>query len=72
MVCWRATPLLIGRAWRLYLQTLEQLAEQHDRQALLLPFHRDQDGGLLAVLQASGWMGQRLQARTPAVQAGHR
>ena len=69
VVCWRPTPLLAAEAWRPYLQALEQLAEQHNREVLWLPFHREQDCGLLAQLRADGLIGEGLWRRSREVEA---
>ncbi|MFM8936391.1 MAG: polysaccharide pyruvyl transferase CsaB [Vulcanococcus sp.] len=69
VVCWRPTPLLAGEAWRPYLQALEQLAEQQNREVLWLPFHRGQDCGLLHQLSAEGLMGEGLRRRSRELQA---
>jgi polysaccharide pyruvyl transferase CsaB len=64
VVCWRPTPLLVGEAWRPYLQALEQLAEQQNREVLWLPFHREQDRGLLEQLAAAGLLSEGLRRRS--------
>jgi polysaccharide pyruvyl transferase CsaB len=69
VVCWRPTPLLQGEAWRPYLQALEQLAEQQDREVLWLPFHRGQDTGLLDQLVTQGLVGEALQRRSRELMA---
>lgn len=69
VVCWRSTCLLQGEAWRPYLRALEQLAEQHNREVLWLPFHRQQDSGLLEQLSEAGWLGERLRRRSRELQA---
>ena len=69
VVCWRPTPLLVGEAWRPLLDGLEQLAEQHDREVLWLPFHQHQDRSLLEDLQAQGLVGEALARRSRTVLA---
>ncbi len=69
VVCWRPTPLLSGAAWRPYLQGLELLAEQGQRQVIWLPFHREQDTGLYARLLAEGLVGEALARRSRQVEA---
>jgi polysaccharide pyruvyl transferase WcaK-like protein len=64
VVCWRPSVLLQGDGWRPYLDALEQLAEQHNREVLWLPFHRGQDAGLLDQLVAQGLVGEALQRRS--------
>ena len=69
VVCWRPTPLLAGEAWRPYLQALEQLAEQQNREVLWLPFHLEQDRGLLEQLSAQGLIGEALRRRSRELEA---
>ena len=69
VVCWRPTPLLAGEAWRPYLQALEQLAEQQNREVLWLPFHLEQDRGLLEQLSAEGLVGESLRRRSRELEA---
>jgi polysaccharide pyruvyl transferase CsaB len=69
VICWRPTPLLRGEAWRPYLQALEQLAEQQNREVLWLPFHREQDRGLPEQLRAQGLMGEGLWRRSRELEA---
>ncbi len=69
VLCWRPTPLLRGPAWTPLLQALDQLAADRDREVIWLPFHRDQDGPLLAQLTAQGLMPQALLLRSRVVQA---
>ena len=69
VVCWRPTPLLPGEAWRPYLQALEQLAERHNREVIWLPFHLEQDRGLLAQLRADGLIGEGLWRRSHELEA---
>jgi len=69
VVCWRPTPLLNGPAWRPYLQALQMLAEQGQREVLWLPFHREQDTGLYARLLAEGLVGEGLARRSRQVEA---
>ncbi|MEY4297494.1 MAG: polysaccharide pyruvyl transferase CsaB [Cyanobacteriota bacterium] len=69
VVCWRPTPLLLGEAWRPYLQALEQLAERQNREVLWLPFHLEQDRGLLDQLTSAGLVGEGLRRRSREVDA---
>jgi polysaccharide pyruvyl transferase CsaB len=69
VVCWRPTPHLQGEAWRPYLNALELLAEQSDREVIWLPFHRDQDGQLLEQLRQQGLVGEALLRRSRVVEA---
>jgi polysaccharide pyruvyl transferase CsaB len=67
VLCWRPVHQLAGEAWRPYLQALEQLAEASDREVLWLPFHREQDRGLLSLLAGEGLLPATLQARSREV-----
>jgi polysaccharide pyruvyl transferase CsaB len=69
VVCWRPTPHLQGQAWKPYLQALEDLAEQTQRDVIWLPFHRDQDQSLLDQLQQQGVVGAALARRSRVVEA---
>lgn len=69
VVCWRPVGQLSGRAWSPYLQALESLAVEAGREVLWLPFHQEQDRGLLARLQAEGLVGERLARRCREVEA---
>ena len=64
VLCWRSAAQLQGAAWRPYLEALEQLAARADRPVLWLPFHQEQDRGLLAALQAEGLVPPGLLARS--------
>jgi polysaccharide pyruvyl transferase CsaB len=64
VLCWRPVAQLEGEAWRPYLAAVEQLATDADREVLWLPFHRHQDGGLLAALAGKGLVGAGLRARS--------
>ena len=67
VLCWRPVPQLAGEAWRPYLRALDQLAEAADREVLWLPFHREQDRGLLERLAGEGLLSAALQARSREV-----
>ena len=69
VVCWRPTPHLQGEAWKPYLQALEGLAEQTEREVIWLPFHRDQDQRLFDQLQQQGLVGDALARRSRVVEA---
>ena len=69
VVCWRPTPHLQGDAWKPYLQALEDLAEQTEREVIWLPFHRDQDQRLFDQLQQQGLVGDALARRSRVVEA---
>lgn len=69
VVCWRPTAHLQGHAWRPWLEALEQLAEQEQREVIWLPFHRDQDADLLAQLSEQGLVGEALAHRSRVVVA---
>lgn len=64
VLCFRSSPLLGPAQWRQLLAALDQLATSADRQVLWLPFHRGQDTGLLARLQAEGLVPEALAARS--------
>jgi polysaccharide pyruvyl transferase CsaB len=68
VLCWRPTPLLQGQAWRPYLEAVELLAEQQDRDVIWLPFHGAQDRSLLQQLSAEGLLGEPLQRRSRVVE----
>ena len=69
VVCWRPTPLLQGAGWAPWLEALERLAAEADRDVLWLPFHRDQDTDLLDQLQAQGLISKGLLRRSRQLQA---
>jgi len=69
VLCWRPTPLLVGRAWMPYLDALDRLASHSDRPVHWLPFHNDQDGPLLETLRSEGLMPPSLDARSETVAA---
>ncbi len=64
---WRPVHQLEGDEWRPYLQALDQLAEAADREVLWLPFHREQDRGLLARLAGEELLPAALKARSREV-----
>ena len=68
IVCWRPTAQLQAEAWRPYLHALELLAEAANREVLWLPFHRDQDTGLLERLSSEGLLGSALRSRSRELQ----
>jgi polysaccharide pyruvyl transferase CsaB len=69
VLCWRPVAGLAPAGWRALLEGVERLAEEADLPVLWLPFHRDQDGGLLGRLRADGLLPQRLGARSREVGA---
>ena len=69
VVCWRPTTQLQTEDWRPYLNALEHLAEAANREVLWLPFHRDQDTGLLERLSGEGLLGLALRRRSRELQA---
>ena len=69
VLCWRATPLLLQHGWQPYLQALERLAAEQDRQVIWLPLHREQDTALLHQLQEQGLVGAGLLQRSRQVVA---
>jgi polysaccharide pyruvyl transferase CsaB len=64
VVCWRSSPLLEDAGWRVLLDTLGALAGAADRPVLWLPFHRQQDRGLLAKLIGRGLVPPALVSRS--------
>ena len=54
VVCWRDSELLDGPRWRRLLDALARLEASTDGEVIWLPFHRDQDAGLLERLQQRG------------------
>jgi len=64
VLCWRPVPQLQGEAWLPYLEALDQVAAGADRPVLWLPFHQEQDRGLLSALQAEGLVPRRLLERS--------
>lgn len=69
VVCWRPVSQLDDHGWRLLLSALERLAECSDRPVHWLPFHQEQDSGLLDDLQRRGLIGEALRQRSVLVQA---
>ena len=67
VLCWRPVAQLRGDGWRPWLAALEQLAPQ--REILWLPFHGEQDRGLLQRLRAEGLLSEALHARSREVVA---
>ena len=68
ILCWRQSPLLDQGRWQALLSALDQLAEQAGRPVHWLPFHRDQDRGLLEELDRRGWLPARLASRSSLVE----
>jgi polysaccharide pyruvyl transferase CsaB len=64
VLCFRPVHQLRGALWRPYLEALERLALAAEREVLWLPFHQDQDRGLLADLDRQGLIGPVLAARS--------
>lgn len=69
LLCWRPTPLLKERHWRVLLGALDQLAERSGRPVQWLPFHLDQDAALLEEFRERGWLPGRLGGRSVSVEA---
>jgi len=65
VLCWRPVGQLHGEAWRPWLAALAQLAPE--REVLWLPFHAEQDRGLLARLRAEGLLEEALWRRSREV-----
>lgn len=68
VLCWRPTALLQGEDWKPLLEALDAVAAAADREVIWLPFHRDQDRGLLAQLASQALLPQRLALRSREVQ----
>jgi polysaccharide pyruvyl transferase CsaB len=64
VLCWRPVAQLQGEDWRPYLEALDQLAARADRPVFWLPFHQEQDRGLLQALNAEGLVPHRLMERS--------
>jgi polysaccharide pyruvyl transferase CsaB len=64
VLCFRPVQQLRGADWKPYLEAIERLAVAADRQVLWLPFHQDQDRGLLADLDQRGLVGPDLASRS--------
>ena len=69
LLCWRQVEQLEAGGWPPLLQALDVLAERLDRPVHWLPFHREQDSGLLEHLQARGLVPERLLRRSRSVAA---
>jgi polysaccharide pyruvyl transferase CsaB len=67
VLCWRPVPELVGPAWRPYLEALDALAAGSGREVLWLPFHQEQDRGLLAKLAGQDLVPPALLARSREV-----
>jgi polysaccharide pyruvyl transferase CsaB len=70
ILCWRQSPLLDQGRWQALLSALDQLADQSGRLVQWLPFHLDQDRGLLEELDRRGWLPARLKSRSSLVEVG--
>jgi polysaccharide pyruvyl transferase CsaB len=69
VLCFRPTRQLQGPAWKPYLEALDQLAASHDREVIWLPFHANQDRGLLEQLRRDQLLPAGLAARSREVLA---
>ena len=69
VLCFRPTRQLQGPAWKPYLAALDQLAASHDREVIWLPFHANQDRGLLGQLRREQLLPPGLAARSREVLA---
>lgn len=69
VLCFRPTGQLRGSAWRPYLLALDQVARDHDREVIWLPFHATQDRGLLEQLRQQQLLPAGLAARSREVLA---
>jgi polysaccharide pyruvyl transferase CsaB len=68
VLCWRPTRLLNDSGWAVLLQALDQVARRLDRPVHWLPFHREQDTGLLQELKERSLLPQGLEARSRELQ----
>jgi polysaccharide pyruvyl transferase CsaB len=69
VLCWRPVRELGTEGWRPYLQALTSLTQASGRDVLWLPFHQEQDQGLLQLLHQSDLMPPALAARSHEVVA---
>ena len=69
VLCFRPTRQLQGSAWRPYFAALDQLAARHDREVIWLPFHANQDRGLLEQLRSEQLLPPGLADRSREVLA---
>ncbi|MFM1799896.1 MAG: hypothetical protein RLZZ117_2174 [Cyanobacteriota bacterium] len=63
VLCWRPVKALECEGWRPYLEALAVLTDRGGRDVVWLPFHQDQDCGLLQLLHQSGLIPPRLARR---------
>jgi polysaccharide pyruvyl transferase CsaB len=68
VLCWRPTQLLTNSGWALLLQALDKVAHRLDRPVHWLPFHQEQDAGLLQELKERGLLPPGLEARSLELQ----
>ncbi|MFM8525304.1 MAG: polysaccharide pyruvyl transferase CsaB [Cyanobacteriota bacterium] len=64
VLCWRPTTWLLGERWRPVLHALDQLAQREQREVIWVPFHQEQDRGLLRELTKQGLLPPDLAARS--------
>ncbi|MEB3318643.1 MAG: polysaccharide pyruvyl transferase CsaB [Cyanobacteriota bacterium] len=64
VLCWRPVKSLEPNGWVPYLQALEALVETTGREVVWLPFHRDQDQGLLQLLHQADLVPRTVAARS--------
>jgi polysaccharide pyruvyl transferase WcaK-like protein len=64
VLCWRPTSWLQGERWRPLLKALSELAMRHQREVIWVPFHQEQDRGLLAELIQQGLIPADLATRS--------
>ncbi|MEB3361130.1 MAG: polysaccharide pyruvyl transferase CsaB [Synechococcaceae cyanobacterium] len=67
VLCWRPVATLSPPEWSLYLRAVATLAERLDRRVVWLPFHREQDSGLLGALHEQGLVPAGLLARSSSM-----
>lgn len=64
VLCWRPVKALEPNGWVPYLRALEILVEATGREVVWLPFHRDQDQGLLQLLHQADMVPRSVAARS--------
>jgi polysaccharide pyruvyl transferase CsaB len=69
VLCWRPVAALEPEGWRPWLEAVAALARQAERPVLWLPFHGEQDCGLLERLGAAGLLPSDLRERSRALPA---
>ncbi|MFN9545992.1 MAG: polysaccharide pyruvyl transferase CsaB [Cyanobacteriota bacterium] len=68
VLCWRPLQELEPNGWTPYLQALAALVEGSEREVIWLPFHREQDQGLLQLLHQAGLVPRSVAERSREVE----